>query len=97
MQWHRLKTHPDAFDAILRGDKTFEYCRNDRDFNEGDKVILERFDPAVEKVSPGFPVIVADIGFVLRAQFFGVPDGFCVFSLLYPCTPDGLIQRKTRA
>lgn len=79
---HRLKTHPAPFDAIMRGDKTFEYRKNDRDFREGDKLVLCRFDPEQPKSPWDEPLVVADVGFVLYGPDFGVPDGYCVLSLL---------------
>lgn len=90
---HRLKTHPAPFDAIMRGEKTFEFRRDDRGFEEGDKVSLTRFDP--EK-GPDYtaPCIVADIGFLLRGPAFGIPQGYCVFSLLDPHTGYGPCVRE---
>jgi len=45
MKTHTLKTLPVYFDAVERGDKTFELRNNDRDFQTGDTLILEEFDP----------------------------------------------------
>ena len=42
---HALKTLPIYFDAALRGDKTFEVRKNDRDFQTGDTLILKEWDP----------------------------------------------------
>jgi hypothetical protein len=42
---HHLKTWPTFFDAVARGDKTFELRKNDRCFEVGDEVILEEWDP----------------------------------------------------
>ena len=44
---HELKTWPHAFDAIREGRKTFEVRSNrDRDFAEGDTLVLLKWDPA---------------------------------------------------
>lgn len=40
---HHLKTLPVYFDAVKRGDKTFELRKNDRDFQTGDTLVLEEF------------------------------------------------------
>lgn len=46
MKTHNLKTLPIYFDAVARGDKTFEIRNNDRDFQTGDTLVLKEFDPS---------------------------------------------------
>lgn len=43
---HELKTWPEFFDAVKRGDKTFEVRRNDRGFQVGDTLRLVRWQPS---------------------------------------------------
>lgn len=45
MKTHSLKTHPEHFRYIHAGVKTFELRRSDRDFNVGDRLILEEYNP----------------------------------------------------
>lgn len=45
MQTHRLKTWPEYYEAMQQNRKPFELRFNDRDFQEGDKLILEEFVP----------------------------------------------------
>ena len=40
---HELKTWPEYFEAIASGAKTFEIRNNDRNFREGDTVVLEEY------------------------------------------------------
>lgn len=54
---HQLKTLPVYFDAVKRGDKTFEICKNDRDFQTGDMLVLREYDPAK---MPGPPAALAN-------------------------------------
>lgn len=42
---HFLKIHPEYFAAILDGRKNFEIRRTDRNFLEGDVLILQEWNP----------------------------------------------------
>lgn len=39
---HKLKCWPQYFDAIERGEKPFEVRRDDRGFQKGDRLLLQR-------------------------------------------------------
>lgn len=41
---HALKTLPEYFEAVRKGDKTFELRKNDRDFKVGDYLALNEWD-----------------------------------------------------
>lgn len=45
---HALKTWPYYFVPVLHGIKTFEIRKNDRDFKEGDQLLLREWDPRSE-------------------------------------------------
>lgn len=79
---HRLKTWPTYYDAIERGEKTFEVRRNDRGFQTGDTVELYRTyeDAPGSLVSSSTPLRFR-IGWILQGGQFGIEAAFCVFSL----------------
>lgn len=90
MTTHILKTWPVYFDAIKRGEKTFECRLNDRGFQAGDVVVLQRTYESdkhcVEyEYAPLSPPrakheLRFKIGYVLHG--FGIVENWCVFSLL---------------
>lgn len=77
---HYLKTWPQYFAAIQIGGKTYEVRKNDRAFQQGDKVTLQEFDPLGNNYTGR--QIEAEIGFVICGPGFGIKKGYCVFSLL---------------
>jgi len=87
MQTHILKCWPQYFDAIKRGEKTFEARRDDRGFQCGDIVELhrtsERFKEMVDFDLNGKPrhVLRFKIGWMLSGQF-GIQPGYVILSLL---------------
>jgi hypothetical protein len=84
---HRLKTDPGPWWAVEIGEKTWEYRENDRDFERGDIVELEYFDPPrddrmpVPGAPPRADVLVFRIGFILHGGPYGIPEGYCIFTL----------------
>lgn len=86
---HWLKTWPDYFDAIWRGEKRFEIRKNDRDFHVEDYVRLVRFCPRRGKYLHGDePInqtcadsIIAHIPYILSGGVFGLEEGHVVFSI----------------
>lgn len=45
MTTHYLKTWPYYFCLMCDGSKTFEYRRNDRNYQVGDRLVLQEWDP----------------------------------------------------
>ena len=41
MKTHFIKIHPDYFERLTRGEKPFEFRKNDRDYREGDFVVMQ--------------------------------------------------------
>lgn len=78
-EWHHLKTWPPYFQMILDGSKTFELRKNDRDFQEGDYLVLKEYLPDEERYTGR--VIVRKVGSVIYGQW-GLEEGMCAMSLL---------------
>lgn len=48
---HRVKSWPEYFRAIANGKRTHDLRRNDRNYEVGDLMLLEEFDPATNSYS----------------------------------------------
>jgi hypothetical protein len=74
-QEHTLKCWPEYFAKVVAGRKRFEIRRNDRNYTEGDRIVLREWDS-----TDGYSGRTAEfvIGYVTA---FEQQDGFVVFSL----------------
>jgi hypothetical protein len=75
---HDLKCWPIPFDAIMSGEKTFEWRKNDRDYRVGDILILHKYNPELDQYMG--PVTKRKITHILK-EGFGIPEGYAVLSL----------------
>lgn len=76
---HKLKTWPEHFDAVVSGQKTFEIRKNDRNFKEGDILILEKYDP--EEKEYLFEAIFVKVKHILHGGQFGIEKNYCIMSI----------------
>ena len=76
---HDLKTWPEYFAEIATGNKTFELRKNDRNFEPGDVLILQEWNPETKDYTGC--KITKKVGCLLQGEF-GLPDDICVMSLL---------------
>lgn len=74
MQRHDLKAWPEYFEAVRSGKKDFEIRKNDRNFQIGDHVNLQEWDP--EKKNFTGAHVSVQIKYITD---FGQPDGQVVF------------------
>jgi hypothetical protein len=72
---HELKTWPVYFRAVERGDKTFEYRKNDRDFKVGDTDVLREWDEGAKCYTGAELSFV--ISYVLK-DIMNVPEGYAI-------------------
>lgn len=88
-QVHELKTLPNYWDAVNRGEKTFEVRRDDRGFQKGDTLRLLKMQKRaiggyeVEYDYSGGPsyVLTKRIIYVLTGGQFGIEPGYVVLGL----------------
>jgi hypothetical protein len=86
---HELKTHPGPFQALMDGTKTFEFRKDDRGFEVGDRLTLREWRPPD---MPGAATLGIPVGvytgrcedFLITYKLagrFGVPEGYCVLGI----------------
>jgi hypothetical protein len=76
---HLLKTWPEYFSAIRCGDKKFEVRKNDRNFQSGDYVTLQEWNPTTKEYTGESETF--QIGFLVDSEW-GLQNGYCAFALL---------------
>lgn len=90
MRTHELKTWPEPFEATQRGDKLFEFRRDDRGFAVGDVLVLKKWDPhnrcwltesneVVFSLADKPAELRARVTYILRG--FDVPPGFVAMGI----------------
>ena len=82
MREHNLKTWPAQFTEIVRGEKTFEFRRNDRDFELLDILVLREFVPLEGGCYTGNSIRARVVTISKPEDGFGIPDGFCCMSIV---------------
>lgn len=88
---HELKTLPAYWDAVQRGEKTFEVRRDDRGFQKGDELQLVRHNgrhiipPDTPMLSEKYCVehytLRREITYILTGGQFGIEPGYVVMGL----------------
>ena len=73
---HELKTWCQYFDAIWRGDKTFEVRKNDRNFQIGDTLWLREWDQTLSRYTGR--VLDVKVTYIMQNQELGVSPPFVV-------------------
>jgi hypothetical protein len=75
---HDLKCWIDPFEAIIDGKKKFEFRLNDRNYEVGDELHLNEWDP-IRKKHTGRSTY-QEVTYILR-NGFGLPEGYCIMSI----------------
>ena len=73
---HHLRTLPEYFEAVRDGIKRFEIRKDDRDFEQGDAIILDEWDG---KKYTGRHIRIEEIRYILRnCPEYGLMEGYCI-------------------
>jgi hypothetical protein len=81
---HKLKTLPEYFEKVLKGDKTFEIRENDRNFKENDTLILQEYIPNNPNLqSDGYTgrEIRVKVPFIFFGGKYGLDQNYCIMSI----------------
>lgn len=83
---HKLKTLCQYWDAVDRGEKLFEVRNNDRSFQKGDLLILEKYDGKFYEPDYSAPChppkrIRCEVTYVLGGGRFGIDAGYVVMGI----------------
>lgn len=76
---HHLKTWPPFFHEVCMGRKMFEVRKDDRDFQVGDTLVLEEWEPANQEYTGR--ITSAEVTYILRGPAFGIESGTLVMSI----------------
>ena len=92
---HELKTDPMVFGHVYNGLKDFEIRKNDRDFKEGDTLILRETkhsgasmqEPTGLSFAKKKPLIYTgreiecEVNYILHGPIYGLADGWIIMSI----------------
>ncbi len=81
MKTHRLKCHPSVFRSIAAKVKTWDFRKNDRDYDVGDVLVLREYDPGPCGDYSG-SVIETTVTYIMHGGRFGIPEGYCIMSIM---------------
>ena len=76
---HELKIWPEYFEAIRVGNKTFEIRENDRDFKEGDVLLLKEYIPVMNEYTERSMKVV--VKYIMEGGRFGILPDYVVMSI----------------
>lgn len=80
MKLHELKIKEDYFNAILKGDKTFELRKNDKNYQVSDLIHFIKTDGL--EYSSGYSKYVYKITYILKdVPEYGLDKDYCILGI----------------
>jgi hypothetical protein len=83
---HILKVWPKYFEALLDGTKMFELRKKDSNFQVGESVRADEWNPVAQR--PTGRAATFEISYILHAseipESFGLVQGYCILGLKWP-------------
>lgn len=76
---HQLKIHPEYFKEVLLGHKTFEIRLNDRNFQVGDTLILQEYNPITQTYTGR--QLARVVTYILHGPAFGLQPDYVIMSI----------------
>lgn len=76
---HDLKIHPEPFEAVTKGVKTFEYRFDDRGYKVGDILKLREYDPTQKTFTN--KQIEVEVTFLMKGGQYDIPTGYVIMSI----------------
>lgn len=76
---HELKIWPEFFQAVKKGEKTFDIRLNDRHYSVGDMLSLREWNPGTKQYT-GFSAL-RKVCYILDNPDFGLKEGYVVLGL----------------
>lgn len=77
-QHHYLKCETEYYQAVEKGEKTFELRKNDRDYKVYDMIYLKE---VVNGVETGRVLPPKEIVYILHGGKWGLEEGFCIIQM----------------
>lgn len=76
---HQIKIAPCYFREVAEGIKTFEIRKNDRNYQQGDKLILQEYNGVLKKYTGR--EIVCDVPYIYIGGGLGLDKDYCILSI----------------
>lgn len=77
---HELKTWPEFWQAVYRGEKTFELRKDDRAYRVGDELRLREYEPTTGAFTGN--ALVRYVSYIVRdVPEFGLEPGYAILGL----------------